>query len=1182
MSHEHSPTALDTIEGFEILQVLDPKGPIYQARDLTSGALVTLTRLPILSGRAWSAFLRATEPLTSLVSTQIAKLLGFVAQEEHWFAIEEFLAGEDLVNYVRRRSPDDAALFGLFQQVAQALSLLHHLGWPHGQLTPDRIRCEIGLNEKVRVVVVSPRLVHPQWLISAKGSDGAGTNDHYRSAPNLTFSKSDFADDWYSFAKCIQLALESTPRADSAPSSERIILTRLSGDLLISGINAPSFRDITNRLRCPAFLPGIGPTLFDRPELLAQLREMFSRARSGKVAVVTLEGAVGLGKTTLLKVFLEECRARGSIVLSALCNELPEHPHGAFSIIIDELCALLRAMSPHDLRRVLAPDVAILARLFPAVADLITPRFVSPENADVEPLEQRSRALAALRRLLTTLGSTLPVVIAFDDAHHLDAATTLLLEQLLDEACPAILFIFAGDQTSTTKSLEVIHRFMSRQSREGNFRAIEVPRLEDEESLRWVTKWCGAPEKRNSEATARILRLARGEPLLLVEFVRCQYSSGSEEPVSYDEAILLRLRHLSVLASRVLEVLAVARHPLRIGDLARAWPDAEVGSAVAEAHEQGFVRARGRRADDKIEFTHSEVRRVVLARLSAAQQCELHSLLAKSLDVATIPAMVMAFHYEGAGNVEKAAHFYEVAADNAVNVCADDMAARGYRKALELTPDLDEQKSTTLWERLADALWFSGQTIAAGDACLTLARRTTGRRSAHFQEKAAHAYLRGGYVDAAVAGLRQVLEQAGVPFPESRAGVLLRLGWRKTMQSLSPELPTFTPEKRMDEDLVHRIDLSWAMIGGLGNLDPLLGAYYQQEHLKLALSSGDPLRAARALAAEAAFIAAEGAQNTPTVMGLLDRARQLVEAHEAPAYWHGILSMLRGESAFFRGDFRVAGEALAHAEMVFSEQCVGVVWELLATQFYQLYALFFLGRFRELRMKEARARRFARSRGDVHALSMLRSIRVSIALADGDPNRAIEELTIADQKWAVPGLHLHHVIDTRLRSEIDLYLGRAEAADARAQSELRPLLSSTLNQIQFVRIEAIHLQARCALAAMRPDAKDQKRRKIVERAISDLQDEPCAWARALATLLEAGLAARARDKAAAARKLDVATKQFEALGMSIHEAVARRRRSEIDLAPGSAVPLAVIDRFLIEHHGVRSPAQVAAMLAPGF
>jgi hypothetical protein len=139
-------------------------------------------------------------------------------------------------------------------------------------------------------------------------------------------------------------------------------------------------------------------------------------------------------------------------------------------------------------------------------------------------------------------------------------------------------------------------------------------------------------------------------------------------------------------------------------------------------------------------------------------------------------------------------------------------------------------------------------------------------------------------------------------------------------------------------------------------------------------------------------------------------------------------------------------------------------------------------------------------------------------------------------------------------------------------------------EIPMVHMDSLDLRARSAVAcASLPGVSDDKRRawlKAADRDIARLEKEKLPWASALAALARVG-AATVRGSMDEARTLALgAEASFEAVEMGVHKSVARRRYGEIIGGEEGQRVVAEADRAL-EVLGIRSPANVARMFAPG-
>jgi len=157
------------------------------------------------------------------------------------------------------------------------------------------------------------------------------------------------------------------------------------------------------------------PPLVGRSAELAALTGAWDRARAGTTVVVLIEGEPGEGKTRLLEELVDRARLEDATVAST--RAVPSDAHAPWAGVVGLLSGGLAA----------APGLAgasgaALATLNALAPDLET-RLPGDSAAAIEP----SQALAAAVR---AAASEQPVLLAWDDAQHLDRETAATLPQL--------------------------------------------------------------------------------------------------------------------------------------------------------------------------------------------------------------------------------------------------------------------------------------------------------------------------------------------------------------------------------------------------------------------------------------------------------------------------------------------------------------------------------------------------------------------------------------------------------------------------------------------------------------------------------------------------------------------------------------------------------------------------------
>ena len=225
----------------------------------------------------------------------------------------------------------------------------------------------------------------------------------------------------------------------------------------------------------------------------------------------------------------------------------------------------------------------------------------------------------------------------------------------------------------------------------------------------------------------------------------------------------------------------------------------------------------------------------------------------------------------------------------------------------------------------------------------------------------------------------------------------------------------------------------------------------------------------------------------------------------------------------------------------------------------------------------------AAARGDRYGVTNLRA-RVAhvVALAADDPVSGEREAKQAVEAWSHTGFHAQHYYQLFAQVEADLYRGDAHAAATVVGARWPALDKSLLLQVQFIRLEALHMRARTQLAAARTGIGVDSAR--VAAALADarrIERARMPWATPLATMLRAGAAALADDTAQAASLCEMAARELDAAGMTLYATVARWRLGHL-IGGGDGYALVTAAHEWMHDQKVREPRRLAAVLAPGF
>jgi ATP/maltotriose-dependent transcriptional regulator MalT len=249
---------------------------------------------------------------------------------------------------------------------------------------------------------------------------------------------------------------------------------------------------------------------------------------------------------------------------------------------------------------------------------------------------------------------------------------------------------------------------------------------------------------------------------------------------------------------------------------------------------------------------------------------------------------------------------------------------------------------------------------------------------------------------------------------------------------------------------------------------------------------------------------------------------------------------------------------------------------------FAAWSLWFLGDLEELARRLPAHLHEAEERGDRYFATNLRSAFTNSAwLVQGNVAEARRLAEESIGAWSREGFHLQHFYDMVARTHVDLYLGDGERAYQALEERWGALDRSLTLRIQLVRVFMEHLRAHAAIAAVAASPSRARRLlPIARNAARRIEGESMPWADPLAAAIRAALARQEGDVRDAERHLGAAIGGFDAAGMSLFAAAARRHRGR--LLGGDAGRDAVISAdSWMRARGVAEPARIAAMLLGG-
>jgi predicted ATPase/DNA-binding winged helix-turn-helix (wHTH) protein len=489
------------------------------------------------------------------------------------------------------------------------------------------------------------------------------------------------------------------------------------------------------------------PSFVRREEELAQLRKWLGKALNAERQIVFVTGEPGIGKTTLVEVFLQQVAADGTVWIGR--GQCIEH-YGAgeaYLPVLDALGRLCREPRGERLIELLdqyAPTWLVQMPALLGAAELETlHRKVSGAT--------RERMLRELTEAVEVITRESSLVLQLEDLHWSDYSTLEWLAFLGRRQEPARLLVLV-----TYRPVEVIVRehplktVKQELQIHGQCKELPLGLLGETAVVDYLAMRFASPSSLQGEGWAEGLSheplqtLGRtihertdGNPLFMVNIVDYLITRGvivevdgqwklqmdladmgSGMPEGLLQMIVRQMERLSPLDQQVVEVASVAGAEFSVAAIA-AGLEAAVGEVEerceALARREQFLRASGvsewpdGTVAARYGFIHALYQEVAYARVAAGRRIDLHRRIGEREeraygDQAREIAAELAVHFQRGRDYHRAVQYCERAGENAVRRSAHQEAIRHLTKGLELLatlPDTPERAQQELALQMA-------------------------------------------------------------------------------------------------------------------------------------------------------------------------------------------------------------------------------------------------------------------------------------------------------------------------------------------------------------------------------------------------------------------------------------------------------------------------------------------------
>jgi tRNA A-37 threonylcarbamoyl transferase component Bud32/GTPase SAR1 family protein len=1183
-------------------------GRVYKARHRKTGEIVAVKTVKDYRGSQLDLKMefRRLRDLT-LEHTNLVKLGELVVAEGAPFFTMELVDGKHFVEHVRPgfdseldeagvlSPPAASRLRDTLLQLASAVKFLHDSGIVHRDLKPQNV-----------LVAATGRVVVLDFGLAAELDDdasrrsirvGAGT-PVYMSPEQASGQPITPASDWYSVGVMLfESLLGRLPRGTDDIDE----LRRLAGDV-VAGLPDELTSLCIDMLRPDPTQRIVGEEVLRRlhghlayeskrtawvgrdAELAALDDALATVVDSHQPITVLVEGMSGVGKSALVNRFRTEVYNRGSgvVFLRGKCNLFESVAYKGFDHVVGDLCKFLQRR-PAEVDRYTPGDVDSLCTVFPDLTEIPAIReHVGRQPLDDDGQELRRNAFSGLRELLRRLARFEKLVIFIDDLQWGDEDTAALFEALTRmPGAPVCLLIcaFRSEDADSPCVAAVRHRDLP--AAEGrNFvpqHEIKLTTLGNDEAIQLARAVLPPALNSSDDIARRIAQQSCGDPLsirVMADAIADESSNPTELPTRR-EAYWRRIRELPSQQRAIMELLAIARRPVRDAALVTAAglaPDAV--QHLRDLNAARLLRFVPPREERQVDTYHDEVRASILEQVSESSIAQGSAQLADALEQtsATDPEFLGNMYLQ-AGHKTRGGDYLAQAAETAHKALAFHRAVDLYQRAIDaLQPG--GQRAVDLRQQFADSLAMAGYGHRAADEYRRAAAGASTGQALKLRQKAALRYLTSGHVDEGTKALEDVLTNVRIKLPSRLAGgrvslvaQRLRLRWRGLQFRASALNELTETQQRL-------LDVYWTAAAGLSVIDPIRAADFACRNFRLALDVGEPFHLARAATAVTGHTATAGSTARGRVSRLLAKTRQAAHL-EGGAYSKAACCVARGVAAHLEGRWLVAVHCCDKAADLLEKHCHDVAWELSMARTFAMWALMYYGDMAELSRRQPDLLRAAEEKDDLFSsLNYGTAIRTYRLLAADQPGEARRWLDAERSQLARWGFFVQHHMHLQAVGFLELYDGDELAAWQHLQPAWKEYSKSALHYVQQVRTNFFFLRARAAVAAATTSPEPSDHLREAQREVRRLMRERVGWATALATAIRAGVAAARGDREQATVLVERAACQFDQAEMHLFAAAARMHSENGDARRQGEEEMM--------SRGVINPRRMCRALVPGF
>ena len=449
--------------------------------------------------------------------------------------------------------------------------------------------------------------------------------------------------------------------------------------------DAAAVRDTVDVGPPASVLPFVG-----RGAELQQLSQAWRLAAQGHGKVILIGGEAGIGKTRLANELALLVNAQGGRVMRGTTSSPEQVP---YQPIVEALRDALPLLTLADVQPIWLAAVAAV------VPELTVKRTDLPMLPAIDSARERSRLLEGLAAVVQGLSRQRPLLVVLEDLQWSGEATLSALEYLARRvaAFPALLLAtYRNEGGEVARAVQPLRR------------KLQLENVADHLSLGGLSGDAVCELARSIPSLAadadaigtHVHAVSGGNPLFAVELLRESAETGIREASSrfLQAMIEVRTSRVSENARKIGEIASVVGATFD-ADLLReisGLPEDVVLDGVSELLGRNLVREVGR-VHFAFVFSHQLIASAMYNEIEPPRRAQWHRRVAATIERLSTDrddvSGSLAYHYDKAGDPEKAARYYFASAQRSFAVFANQEALESATRGLELAVDAERQRA---------------------------------------------------------------------------------------------------------------------------------------------------------------------------------------------------------------------------------------------------------------------------------------------------------------------------------------------------------------------------------------------------------------------------------------------------------------------------------------------------------